>query len=138
MLAGNVSSSSTLQVFRNTIHFDGRFACLEFYLIGQFPLPRHVLDSASTRVLESGCRALAFLCQSDLPVPSYTPRSKLTVSLRMVVCVVRLSNLCRFGGCSYASVCMCSVLERSGLLCAFNESFRLSLCDSNFMPNPVM
>ena len=55
VLAGSVSSSSTLQVFRNTIHFDVCFACLELYLISQFPLPRQVHDSASIRLLESGC-----------------------------------------------------------------------------------
>ena len=33
---------------------------------------------------------------------------------------------------------MYGALEMESLLCAFNESFKLPLCDSNFMPDPLM
>ena len=37
-----------------------------------------------------------------------------------------------------AIVCVYSVLQMWGLLYAFYESFKLSLCDSNFIPDPMM
>ena len=36
-------------------------------------------------------------------------------------------------------LCICtSVLEMWGLLCAFNESIKLPVRDSSFMPDPLM
>ena len=56
--AGSVSSSSTLQMFRDGSHMWWLF-CPLVYLLGHFPSLRHDQGSTPTRAFKGGCRPLA-------------------------------------------------------------------------------
>ena len=53
--AGNVSSSSTLQLFRETSDLWG-LSCPPVYLLGHFPSLRYVQGNTPIGFFESGCR----------------------------------------------------------------------------------
>ena len=55
--AGSVSSSSTLQIFREASYL-WWLPCPLVYLLGHFPSLRHVQGSTPTGVFEDGCRPL--------------------------------------------------------------------------------
>ena len=70
--AGSVSSSSTLQIFREASRLWG-LLCPLVYLFGHFPSLRHVQGSTPTDVFEGGCRPLTHsslgLCVLVVEVP---------------------------------------------------------------------
>ena len=55
--SGSVSSSSTLQIFREANHLRW-LLCPPVYLLNHFPSFRHVLGSTSTGVFQGGCQPL--------------------------------------------------------------------------------
>ena len=57
MPSGNISSSSTLQIFREASHLWG-LLCPSVYLIDRFPPLWHVQGSTPTEVFKGGCRPL--------------------------------------------------------------------------------
>ena len=67
--AGSVSSSPTLQTFREASHLWG-LLCQPVYLLGRLPSLRHVLGSTPTAVLEDECRSLT---HSSLGFPFHFP-----------------------------------------------------------------
>ena len=89
--AGSVSSSSTLQIFREVSHLWG-LLCQLVYLLGRFPSPRHVQGSTLTGVFEGECWQLT---HPSLGFPFYFSLfcSKLIESVKMMTYVAWLSPL---------------------------------------------
>ena len=82
VLAGSVSSSSTLQVFREASYLLG-LLCPPVNLLGRFPSLRHVHGSSPTEVVEVECRPLIHSSVGLSIPPSFTFCSKLIEPVRM-------------------------------------------------------
>ena len=82
VLAGSVSSSSTLQVFREASYLWG-LLCPPVNLLGRFPSLRHVHGSSPTEVVEVECRPLIHSSVGLSIAPSFTFCSKLIEPVRM-------------------------------------------------------